>query len=429
MRNKAVRVGLLGMGTVGGGVAELLTRNGALIEKKTGLRVQLEKVLVRDPTRPRRVALAPEIYTTDAGAILDNPAIEIVVELIGGIEPARTYIQIALQRGKRVVTANKDLLALHGAELFAEARVNGGAIFFEASAGGGIPLIRPLQYDLTANRISRIMGIINGTTNYILSRMDRDETDFESALRAAQKLGFAEADPSSDLEGRDAAYKLAILTGLAFSNPVDIHAIHTEGINGVCREDIRYARELGYAIKLLAVGEDLPQGLALRVHPCLVPLAHPLASVRDEFNAVFLEGDAVGEVMFYGRGAGALPTASAIIADIIDAARSPRAAITAAPGRTDTTGKPVLPSSALHSCFYLRLQATDRPGVFAALATAFGDEAVSLDLIIQKGSTGRAAEIVLVTHSVLEERFFRALDRIRKLDALRTVNSIFRVIE
>lgn len=432
LKSKAVRVGMLGMGTVGGGVAEILTRNGTLIEKKAGVQVRLEKVLVRDPSRARRVDLAPEVYTISAGTILDNPAIEIVVELIGGIEPARTYIRTALQRGKCVVTANKDLLALHGAELFAAARACGGAIFFEASAGGGIPLIRPLQHSLTANRITCIMGIINGTTNYILTRMDREETEFAEALRAAQEKGFAEADPSNDLEGRDAAYKLAILAGLAFSSPIDVHSIHVEGINGVCPADIRYARELGYAIKLLAVGEDLPQGLALRVHPCMVPLAHPLASVRDEFNAVFLEGDAVGEVMFYGRGAGALPTASAVIADIVDAARSGGTGAVAGInvlGQSGVADKPVLPVSMLRSCFYLRLQATDRPGVFAALATAFGDEAVSLDLIIQKGSTGQSAEIVLVTHSVLEERFFRALDRIRKLDTLRAVHSVFRVIE
>jgi homoserine dehydrogenase len=429
MAEDTVKIGMLGMGTVGGGVAALIERNGALLQEKAELKLHLERVLVRDPEKRRAAALPREAFTTDAAAILDDPSIEIVIELIGGIEPARSYISEALQKGKFVVTANKDLMARHGAELLELARRCRRNIFYEASVGGGIPLIRPLKHCLVANRIKRIVGIINGTTNYILTRMAREEMGFQAALAAAQSLGFAEADPASDLEGWDAAYKLAILAGISFNSRIPLEEISVQGIAGVTREDIRYALELGYAIKLVAVGERLAEGLALRVHPALVPLAHPLAAVLDEFNAIYVEGDAVGEAMFYGRGAGALPTAGAVLADVVDAARCVRSQLENGVMESRFQSAPLVPVSALVSRFYLRLLAQDRPGVFAGLATAFGDEQVSLDMIIQKSSRDGIAEIVLVTHDVLEERFNRSLARIMRLPPIEPAHSVFRVLD
>ena len=422
-----VKIGMLGMGTVGSGMAEILERNGGLLEEKTEMKLELRRVLVRDPAKPRPVKLPGRLYTTDANALLKDPSIDLVVELIGGIEPARGYIAEALQQGKFVVTANKDLIAQHGGELLELARRHDRNIFYEASVGGGIPLVRPLKHCLVANRIRRIIGIINGTTNYILTRMALDDMDFDEALALARELGFAEADPAGDIEGKDAAYKLAILAGLAFSSRVNPADIFVRGISSVTREDICYARELGYAVKLLAVGEQLERGLALRVYPALVPRDHPLAAVLHEFNAIFVEGDAVGEVMFYGRGAGALPTASAVLADIVDAVRCIRSRLENGVVETSFKATPVLPVDVLTSRFYLRLLAQDRPGVFGSLACAFGDEQISLEVIIQKRSVGGIAEIVLVTHDVVEERFNRALQRVMRLPPLEPAHSIFRV--
>ena len=428
MSSKAVRVGMLGMGTVGGGVAELLQKNGGLLQNKTETELILQKVLVRDISRQRAVDLPSGIYTVEAADILLVSSIELVIELIGGIEPARTYILEALRRGKFVVTANKDLMARHGAELLEEARRHNRNIFYEAGVGGGIPLIHPMKYCLIANRITRIVGIINGTTNYILTRMTLEGMSFDDALREAQEKGFAETNPANDLEGLDTAYKLAILAGIAFNSVIDVDSIHVEGIKSVSGEDIRYARELGYTIKLLAIGESLGDGPTLRVHPALVPLTHPLAGVLYEYNAVFMEGDAVGEVMFYGRGAGALPTAGAVVADALEAARCLHGRLENGVMETRYQKNAVFPITSLASRFFLRLQAIDRPGVFGALATAFGDERVSLDMIIQKRSEEGIAEIVLVTNPVLEERFNRAMERIRQMDSLEKINSVFRVL-
>ncbi|HOL16935.1 MAG TPA: homoserine dehydrogenase [Bacillota bacterium] len=428
MATEVIKMGMLGLGTVGGGVASIILNHGATLQERTGMEIQLKRVLVRDVNRRRTVDLPREIYTTAAEDILGDPSINLVLELMGGIEPARSYIATALERGKYVVTANKDLMALHGQELLELARRHNRNIFYEASVGGGIPLIRPLKQSLLANHICRIAGIINGTTNYILTRMDQDHMTLDEALARARALGFAEADPSSDLEGRDAAYKLAILASLAFHRRISLPQIHVEGIGSVTREDIRYARELGYTIKLLAVGEQLPEGLCLRVHPALVPLEHPLASVMNEFNAVFIEGDAVGEVMFYGRGAGSLPTASSVLADVLEAGRCLRCQVDNGVLENNYREATVLPMDALVSSFYLRLQVQDRPGVFAALANAFGDEQVSLGLIIQKRSENGIAEIVLVTHDVVEERFRKALQRIMEHPAVQPGHSVFRVL-
>ncbi|NLC11375.1 MAG: homoserine dehydrogenase [Firmicutes bacterium] len=428
MSEEAIKIGLLGLGTVGSGAYKIIEKNQDLLKSRTGIGFEVTKILVSNPQKKRRVNVPQELLTTDTSSILHDPQIDVVVELMGGVTASYHYIKEALEQGKYVVTANKDLMATKGEELHRLAAEKNVKIFYEASVGGGIPLIRPLQNSLGANRILRIMGIINGTTNYILTKMSLESMDFDSALAEAQAKGFAEKDPSSDLEGWDAAYKLAILARLAFDSAIDIDDVHREGISMVDIRDIQYAKELGFTIKLLAIGEDLEKGIALKVHPTLVPLNHPLASVNHEFNALFVEGDAVGEVMFFGRGAGEMPTGSSVVADLMDAAREIKLG-DKSPSLQPSEKRNILPVSELVSPFYLRLQATDEPGVFGYLATVFGGENISLDMIIQKRSEGGIAEIVLVTHAVQEKKLEAALNKVHKFAAIERVASVYRVIE
>ncbi len=419
----------MGMGTIGGGVAALLKSNGSQISKKINIDLVLKRVLDRDLSRLRAFGFSDDTITSDPAQVLEDPEIKIVIELIGGLEPARSFIIKALENGKYVVTANKDLMAVHGEELLAIAREKNLNVFYEASVGGGIPLIRPLKQSLVADRISRLVGIVNGTTNYIFTRMSQDNISLKEALSQARELGFAEADPSNDIEGRDAAYKLIILAGLAFGSSIDPDQVYVQGITGVTYEDIAYAREIGYVIKLLAIGEKLPEGLALRVHPALVPQDHPLAVVANEFNAIFIEGDAIGEVMFYGRGAGAKPTATAVLADVAEAARCIHYHCNNDLIESSYQKSSFVSIKDLNSRFYLRFLADDRPGVFAALAKAFGDEQVSLDMVIQKRRVGSAAEIVLVTHDVKEESFHKALGKVINIPAIKPNPSMIRLLD
>lgn len=428
MGKEELKVGLLGAGTIGGGVVSLFKSNSARLSERTGVNLSLARVADQDLPRLRELGIPGECSGNDASEVLEDPSIDIVIELIGGVEPARSFIQRALENGKYVVTANKDLMAAHGEELLALARQKGRNIFYEASVGGGIPLIRPLKYSLVADRVKRIVGIVNGTTNYIFTRMTCDNLTLEEALLEAQKLGFAEADPSSDIEGRDAAYKLVIMAGLAFGKKVNLDQVFVQGIRAVTREDIIYAREIGHAIKLLAIAEELPEGLALRVHPTLVPQDHPIASVSNEFNAVFIEGEAVGEIMLYGRGAGAMPTATAVMADVAEAARCILYDHNSGATEKISAESRHVPVEKLRSCFYLRFLADDRPGVFAALANVFGDEKVSLDMVIQKRRVADAAEIVLVTHEVKEEAFQKALNRVLAIPAIKPDSSMIRLL-
>lgn len=428
MEKDTVRIGLLGMGTIGSGVVALLKLNNKRINEKIGLNLVLERVADQDPARLKSLELSQDHLTTEASLVLDDPEIDIIIELIGGVEPARNFITRALKNGKYVVTANKDLMAAHGEEILTLARQKNLNVFYEASVGGAIPLIRPLKHSLVADRIKRIVGIVNGTTNYIFTRMGQDNLNFDLALSEAQKRGFAEAVPTNDIMGLDAVYKLAILAGLAFGKRVSPDQIFVQGINGVTHEDIVYAREIGYAVKLLAIGEELPDGLALRVHPALVPQDHPLASVSYEFNAIFIEGEAAGEVMFYGRGAGAMPTATAVLADVAEAARcicyQPACSVI-----EKITGMAnLVPIDSLSTRFYLRFLAEDRPGVFAALANAFGDEQVSLDMVIQKRRVNDSAEIVLVTHVVREDAFQKALTKVMRLPVIKPNPSMIRLL-
>lgn len=427
--NSTINIGLLGLGTVGTGTMQIINANRADIAAKTGSELRITKALVRD-LHKQRPHLDPAVeLTLDPDPILTDPDIDIVVDVMGGLEPAGQYITTALEQGKHVVTANKDLMALHGRRLFAVAQQHNRNIYYEASVGGGIPLIRPIKHCLVANKIKSIMGIINGTTNYILTQMTIAKKDLQDALAEAQAKGFAEQDPSNDLEGRDAAYKLAILAGLAFQSIVKVEDISIESISDVSVRDIMYAEELGFVIKLLAIGEENRDGLKLRVHPTLVPKEHPLASVHNEFNALFLVGDSVGELMFYGRGAGSLPTASAVVADIIEAVRNINHEIENHAIETNYAAKPVVPLSQSQSRFYVRLKAKDQPGVFGSVATVFGDAHVSLDMILQTRREVNLAEIVLVTHEVVEHDFYQALERIKKIDSIRNISNVIRVLE
>jgi len=425
MVKRIIGVGLMGLGTVGRGVYRTLQEKASIIEQKVGARVEIKKILVRDAARSRGVALEEGILTTDVNEIVEEPEVDIVVEVMGGIQPALDYSLRALKNGKSLVTANKDMIAVHGRELFEAA--GSSDIFFEASVAGGIPIIRPLKQCLAANRITQVIGIINGTTNYMLTRMTRDGLGFAEALQEARARGYAEADPSSDVEGYDAARKLAILTSVAFNVRVSLNDVFVEGITGVTAEDIAYAHELNFIIKLLGIAKETGDGIEARVHPALLPKNHPLAAVNDVYNAVFVRGDAAGDVMFYGRGAGELPTASAVTADIMSAARNLNRNVSGIIGCTCFAEKTVKSMGDTCTRYYIRLNVADRPGVLADIARVFGDNEVSLASVIQKHTTGQMAEIVVVTHRVKERNLQEALKTIGNLPTVGKVANVIRV--
>ncbi len=427
MSHSAISVGLMGLGTVGRGVYRILLDNSENIRRKVEVPVEITKILVRDPAKNRGLEPEPGILTTEVSDIIDNPGIDLVVELIGGIDPALDYVKTALSNGKTVITANKDMVALHGKELFELAEANNCNLLFEASVAGGIPIIRPLKECLAANRIQEIMGIINGTTNYMLTKMTAEGSDFTEVLQEAQAKGFAESDPTADIEGYDAARKIAILSSIAFNSRVTLNDVYVEGITKITSKDITYARELNYAIKLLAIAKETGEGIEVRVHPVLIPVTHPLASVNDVFNAIFVRGDAVGDTMFYGRGAGEMPTASAVVADIMDAARCRSHNVPSYIGCTCYEEKPVKPMGLTESKYYIRLQVADRPGVLASIAYAFGDKDVSLASVIQEETEGELAELVMVTHKVRERNLQEALEIIRHLSSVIDVCNFIRV--
>ena len=427
MRDRAIKIGLLGLGTVGSGVVKVLQKNGTDIERKVGRQIEIGKVLVRDLVKERDVDLSQDVLTTDPGDILNNPDIEIVVEVMGSIDTAREFILKALENKKPVITANKDLVSLHGKELFKAAETTGTDFFFEGSVAGGIPIIRPLKECLCGNSIMQVMGIINGTTNYILTKMTYENRDFQDVLAEAQKLGYAEADPTADIEGSDAARKIAILASIAFNSRITYPDVYVEGITRINSHDIQYARELGFVIKLVGIAKSNEGEVEVRVHPVMIPCDHPLAAVNNEFNAIFVEGDAVGEAMFYGKGAGALPTASAVVGDIISAARNIHYGMPGRIGCTCFDNKRIKSIEEVESKFYLRLSVKDQPGVLASIAGVFGNSDVSLASVIQKRLEGKLAEIVLVTHRVKEANLRDALKIIEGLSVVAAVGNVIRV--
>jgi homoserine dehydrogenase len=429
MTPEPVRVGLLGCGNVGAALVELIRTRSDDIAARTGVALEVARVAVRSTTKERSVALPEGVLTHDAAGLVTDPEIDIVVEVIGGIEPARELILDAIKAGKPVITANKELLANVGAELFAAADHAGVDLLFEAAVGGGIPVIRPLRESLAGERIDRVMGIVNGTTNYILTRMTEAGASYADALGEAQSLGYAERDPTADVEGYDAAAKAAIIASIAFGVRVVAGDVTNEGIAHMTRADIDYAAKMGYVIKLLAIAEQLdgPDGseVGVRVHPAMVPAEHPLASVRDSFNAVFVEGAAVGALMFYGRGAGGFPTASAVLGDLIDAAvnrtRGSHASIGA-------LGKArIRPIDEVETAYYLNIDVFDRPGVLAAVAGVFGTQGVSIRSMEQEG-LGNEARLVFITHIAREAAMQATVRDLHHLDAVDRITSVLRVI-
>lgn len=423
---KEIGIGLLGLGVVGSGVVRLLEQNRDVIELKTGSRIHLRRVLVRDPQKARAKDLPPLPLTDDPAAVLTDPAVDIVVELLGGVEPARQFIVQALRAGKHVVTANKDVIAEYGQEVFAAAEEGGTEVFFEASVGGGIPIIRPLKDSLAANHIQSIMGIVNGTTNYILTKMTEEGLSFEVALKQAQELGYAEPDPTNDVQGFDAARKVAILASIGFLSRVRPSDVYTEGITRITPQDIRHGERFGWTLKLLGIAKEQDGQVEVRVHPAFIARSHPLANVRDALNAIFVRGDAVGETMFFGHGAGAMPTASSVVGDIIYAAQS-RAGGHHAMGCTCYSAKPIRSIDDAHCRYYVRLTATDQPGVLARVARAFGEAEVNIASVLQTPGEGEA-ELVLVTHPVVERRLRAALSRLEAMpDVVRLTDNVIRV--
>jgi homoserine dehydrogenase len=421
-----VRVGVLGCGNVGTALIQALGSEAALITQRSGVRIDVTRVAVHNLAKERGVELAPGVLTNDADNLVTDPEIDIVVEVIGGVEPARSLILNALKSGKPVITANKELLANFGEELFEAAETAGVDLLFEASVAGGIPLMRPLRESLAGERITRVMGIVNGTTNYVLTRMTEEGSSFAEAVAEAQALGYAERDPTADVEGFDAAAKAAIIASIAFGARVVAGDVYREGITAITADDIAAARELGYVVKLLAVAEEHDGAVGARVHPAMVPLDHPLASVRGSFNAVFIEGRTVDQLMLLGRGAGGGPTASAVLGDVIDAAKNLHAG---ARGATIGTlvRKRIRPIDETASQFYVSLDVLDRPGVLAAIAGVFGDHEVSIQSMQQKGQ-GEGARLIFVTHLAREAALSATIHAVRELDVVGRVGSVLRVV-
>ena len=425
-----MNVGVLGCGNVGAALVSLINEQRPAILARTGIDLNIKAVAVRSLSRERSVVIDAGLLTTDAHSMVNDPEIDLIVEVIGGIEPARELILEALKASKPVVTANKELLANFGPELFAAADTSGVDLLFEAAVGGGIPIIRPLRESLAAEDITRVMGIVNGTTNFILTRMSEDGIGYSDALAEAQNLGYAERDPTADVEGYDAGAKAAIIATIAFGGRVVAGDVYHEGISGITEVDIAFAERLGYVIKLLAIAERFDDGtVAVRVHPAMVPETHPLASVRDSFNAVFVEGRAVGELMFYGRGAGGFPTASAVLGDVVDAAANLAKGTHASIG---SFGRCELRSlDDLRSAFYVNLTVDDAPGVLAAVAGAFGRYAVSIhsmEQVLLDDKESGLAKLIFITHNAREADLRATLGEIRQLDAVSSIGSVIRVI-
>lgn len=422
---KNIKIALLGSGTVGTGVYKLIERQKDELPHKIGANLSVSKVLVRDKNK-KREGINPEHLTDQWEDIITDDDIQIIVEVMGGIEPARTYITQALQAGKNVVTANKDLMAVHGAELLDIATEN-GVTYYLKHVAGGIPIIRPLKQCLAGNYISEVMGIVNGTTNFILTKMTHEGMEFDEALALATELGYAEADPTADIEGYDAGRKMAIMASIAFNSRVTFNDVYTEGITNITAKDIKYAEAMGCTIKLLGVAKNTDTGIEVRVHPMLIPSDHPLATVNDSFNAVFVHGDAVDDAMFYGRGAGELPTASAVMGDIIDVARNIQFYCNGRIHCTCYKNLPIKKITEIESKYFMRLLVDDKPGVLAQIASTLGKNNVSIAQVIQKNKIEDQAELVVITDLVLEQNFADALVEIKGMDHTREISTVIRV--
>jgi homoserine dehydrogenase len=430
---KEIGVGLLGFGTIGAGVVKLIGRNGSLIEEKLGVRLRLCKVADLDITTDRGVTVEPDVLTTNADEVLSDPNISVIIELIGGYKTAKEFILKAIEKGKHIVTANKALLAVHGEEIYAAAARKGVEVRYEAAVGGGIPVLSAIKGNMAANHFETVLGILNGTCNYILTRMTQEGADFADVLKNAQELGYAEADPTFDIEGVDTAHKLAILVSLCFGTRVAFEDIYTEGISSITATDINYAKEFGFKIKLLAIGKLDGDRVEARVHPTMIPLNYPLADVDGVFNAIRLTGDFVDTVMFYGRGAGMDPTASAIVGDVMDIARNLTAGIgrrSAPLGYMDNQLKnlEIKAIGEVVSKYYLRFSALDKPGVLARIAGILGENGISIESMMQSArKANETVPIVIMTHQAREAGIRKALDQIDAFDFMKEKSRLIRI--
>jgi homoserine dehydrogenase len=427
MSSKQINIGLIGLGTIGVGVAKILTQNKENLALRADIPVVLKRAVDLDLSRVKSLDMTGVALSTRAADILEDPEIDIVVEVIGGVNPARSFIETALKSGKHVVTSNKEVIAKHGLEFVEIAMEHKVNIYFEAAVGGGIPIIHALKNSLAANNIEKIFGIVNGTTNYILTKMTREGAAFEAVLKEAQALGYAEANPSADVDGYDVAYKLSILGSLAFNSHFSYEDIFFEGIRNINATDIRVASDLGYVIKLLAIGVAHGEDVELRVHPAMIEKSHPLANVNGSFNAIFVKGNYVNETMFYGPGAGELPTASAVVGDILDIAMSPDMDRAHPSIATNLKDKPIRPIGEIVSEYYLRIEVADEAGVLASIAQICGNHKVSIRAVQQKDPVSGNAELVLITHLVKEGSMQAALAEIKALPTVRAVHSLIRV--
>jgi homoserine dehydrogenase len=426
---ESINIGLMGLGVIGSGVAHVLLHKADAIAQQVGCQLILKSALDRDVSKKRSSKIPAQIFTTDPNQLLTDPAIDIIIEVIGGEADAFEYIKEALSRGKHVVTANKEVIAKHGPELLALAAKHKVDIRHEASVGGGIPLINPFKHDLLANKISAIHAIINGTTNYIVTRMANDGLDFATALSQAQELGYAEANPADDIEGVDASYKLAILATIAFRTEIRPADVYREGISRLTARDFRYAKELGYAIKLLAIAKEENHSIQVRVHPVFIPQDLLLAKVDGVFNAIQVEGDLTGRVIFYGRGAGSLPTSSAVVADVIHLAQDIKLGLHPRPQPQLSQSKKIIPISQIETRYYMRMTTVDRPGVLAQISKILGDNFISISSVIQKETdiASQRAEIVLMTYPARESAVQQALQKIEKLSIVQEIGNLIRV--
>jgi homoserine dehydrogenase len=426
MKN-TITVGLLGLGTVGSGVIEILRDHKERIEHKTGCDVTIKSVLVNDVSKPREVPADTQL-TDQYEDITRDPEIDVIVEVMGGIDHTLTILLEAIEHGKHIVTANKDLVAQHGEQLFEACQKHNCDLYYEASVAGGIPIIRSIMDGLSSDRIRKMMGIVNGTTNYIMTKMAQDGVDFDSVLKEAQELGFAEADPTADVDGLDAARKMTILSILGFSMPCNLEDVDIKGIRGISSDDITYAEELGYRIKLIGIAENDHNGISVSVEPTLLPIQHPLSSVNDEYNAVYVYGDAVGETMFYGPGAGKLPTATAVVADLIAVLKNIRLGTTGTAYVQPQFPKQVKTKKEQLTKKYLRLHVDDQAGMLKELTNIFAQYGISFDQFIQRSTEEEGErELMMVTHQVSEEDFEKAKQDLEGLSSVRQIDSIYRV--
>ncbi len=424
---REIVIGLLGLGTVGSQVYHALTEKGDALSEKTGFTYRIKRILVRNPDKARQAKPPRELFVTQANEILEDPEIKLVIEVLGGLQPAAAHIEKALEHGKSVVTANKGVMATHGEKLLMLASKHNADLFFEASVAGAIPILRPLQESMATDRILQIVGIVNGTTNFILSQMTHEGKTYEEALKEAQKLGYAEPDPTFDVTGMDAAYKIAILASLAFGHYAKGEEVLHEGIQGISSLDILHAKELGYRIKLIAKAQCEKDGLSLLVAPTLIPPNHPLYNVEGPYNAILVRGERLGDIMFYGQGAGGVPTSTAIVSDVVHAAKN---IVLGTSGKSiPKLDNPISLRSpeSLLSRFYLRIQVEDRPGTLASIAQVFAEEEASFSAVLQRENTARLTDILFLTHTVREGSLQRALLRVRKLPSVKEISAIFRV--